>query len=76
MVNLIINSTPFIESVVIPMLDKLDWHTKKYLDYCDWKAILLIRQKGFHYLKEGRELIELLTDQMNNNRLSSAKNQI
>lgn len=70
--NLLINGTPLIESVVIPLLDGLSWHTKKYLDYCDWKAILLIRKKGLHYLSEGKAIIEQLTNQMNNNRLTTS----
>lgn len=67
--NLLINVTPLIESVVIPLLDGLSWHTKKYLDYCDWRAILLIRKKGVHSLSESKAIIEQLTNQMNNNRL-------
>ena len=68
----LLTGTPLIESVVIPMLDGLSWHTKKYLDYCDWKAILLIRKKGLHYLSEGKAIIEQLTNQMNNNRLTTS----
>src|SRR5690606_11627501 len=44
----------------------------KYLDYCDWKSILNLRNKGLHYLPEGKALIECITRQMNNYRLSSS----
>ncbi len=61
-----------IERVFIPLFDGLIWRTKKYLDYCDWKAILNIRNKGLHYLPEGKALIERIKQQMNNNRLSTS----
>lgn len=61
----------YIQSVLIPLLDSLKWRTKKYLDYCDWKYIIAILIKGFHYLPEGLELIEKITSQMNNYRLST-----
>lgn len=43
------------------------------MDYCDWKAILSLRKKGFHYLPEGKVLIERILQQMNNNRLSTSQ---
>lgn len=60
----------YIQSVLIPLLDSLNWRTKKYLDYCDWKYIVAILIKGFHYLPDGVELIEKITSQMNDYRLS------
>ena len=54
------------------MFDDLTWHTKKYLDYCDWKAILNLRKMGgLHYLPECKALIERILQQMNNYRLST-----
>lgn len=32
-----------------------------------------MKEKGFHYLGEGKELIQLILSQMNNNRLSTSK---
>lgn len=61
-----------IEKVIIPLFDGLTWHSKKYLDYCDWKSILNLRDMGLHYLPEGKALIERITQQMNNYRLSSS----
>nr|QCW06938.1 hypothetical protein [Drechslerella brochopaga] len=70
--QLVVKRVVFIEKVIIPIIDNLVWHTKKYLDYCDWKNILNIRNKGFHYLSEGKALIERIIKQMNNNRLSTS----
>lgn len=61
-----------IEKIIIPLFDVLTWHTNKYLDYCDGKAILNLRNKGFHYLPEGKALIERILNQMNNHRLSTS----
>jgi hypothetical protein len=62
-----------LEKLIIPILDGLIWRTKKYLDYCDWKAIFNLCNNGFHYLPEGKDLIERILSQMNNNRLSTSK---
>jgi len=62
----------FIKLALIPLLDDLTWRSKKYLDYCDWKYIIAILQKGFHYLPEGKALIDKILGQMNNNRLSTS----
>jgi hypothetical protein len=32
-----------------------------------------LKERGFHYLEEGKELIQLILSQMNNNRLSTSK---
>lgn len=61
----------FIQYALIPLLDSLNWHTKKYLDYSALKYIVAILIKGFHYLPKGIELIEKITNQMNNYRLST-----
>jgi len=67
------NNIYLIEFVIIPLLDDLTWHTKKYLDYCDWKAIFNIKKLGLHYLAEGEYMIKRIVSQMNNNRLSTSK---
>lgn len=68
-----IYSAEFIQLVIIPLFDDLIFRSKKYLDYCDGKAILSLFNKGLHYLPEGQELITHITGQMNNNRLSTSK---
>ena len=70
-----VNDKYFMEFVLIPLFDYLTWHSKKYLDYCDWKAISKIFNLGFHYLPEGETLIQRILSQMNNNRLSTSKAQ-
>lgn len=72
--SLIVKRAGFIEMVIIPLFDSLTWHTKKYLDYCDWKAIFNLRKMGLHYLPEGKALIECIVKQMNNYRLSTNTN--
>lgn len=73
MTILSIYSVEFIQLVIIPLFDDLIFHSKKYLDYCDGKAILNILNKGLHYLPEGQELVTRIAGQMNNNRLSTSK---
>ena len=70
-VNLIITRTDFMLDVLIPFFDSMNWHSKKYLDYLDWKSVLRLRQLGLQYLAEGLKIIKLIVSQMNNNRLSS-----
>ena len=57
MFNLIVQRGAYIESVLIPLFDSLSWHSRKYLDYSDWKAIFNIYKKGLNYLTEGETLV-------------------
>lgn len=61
----------YIRTVLIPFFDNFIWHSKKEMDYCDWKAILSIVELGLHYTDEGKNLIRRILNQMNNNRLST-----
>lgn len=70
--NLVVKDLNFIELVIIPLFDKLTWHTKKELDYQDWKDVIKLRKNGLHYLPEGQDLIKRITSQMNKYRLSSS----
>lgn len=45
---------------------------EKHLDFLDFQAILSLKEKGHHYSKEGKDLIDLILSQMNNNRLSTS----
>lgn len=67
-----IRDADFIRDKLIPLFGNLSWHTKKILDFQDWVAILKLKELGHHYHDTGRDLIYLILDQMNNNRLSSA----
>jgi hypothetical protein len=68
-----ISDNYFFEDVLIPFFDHLTWQTKKYLDYCDWKALCEIIKLGHHYTPEGLALIKRITSQTNNDRLSTSK---
>nr|QJQ35260.1 LAGLIDADG endonuclease [Fusarium lactis] len=73
---LIVKSKEFVNNVLIPYLNSLTFHSKKELDYSDWKSIGQLKNLGLHYLAEGKKLIELILSQMNNNRLSSSGNKV
>lgn len=76
LVILNISRTEYLNNVLIPLFDSLDWHGKKYLDYQDWKSIFEIKEKGLHYLPEGKESIDLILSQMNTNRLSTTNSEL
>lgn len=69
--NLTVGNKDFIKDNLLPLFDRLTFHTKKELDYQDWKNILLLKEKGFHYTDEGLELIMSTLKQMNSYRLST-----
>jgi hypothetical protein len=62
----------YLFNIFIPFLDKLTWHTKKQLDFQDWKNIFNLKQQGHQFTPEGLELIEKILSQMNKNRLSTS----
>ena len=71
MISLAISQRDYITNVLIPFFDSLPWHSKKEMDFQDWKAILKIRNLGLHYTEKGLEVIKLILSQMNSNLLSS-----
>jgi hypothetical protein len=66
----------YICNIFIPYLDSLQFRTKKYLDYLDFKMIAFLIFEGKHLLEEGKNLIIKLGDSMNNSRLSNNSNRI
>jgi hypothetical protein len=70
--SIVIRQVEYIKTVLIPFLDSISWRTKKEKDYQDWKSILNILDLGLHYKDEGKNLIQRILDQMNNNRLSTS----
>ena len=66
----------FICNVLIPYLDSIEFRTKKYHDYLDFKTIALLILEGKYLTNIGKELIIKLGDSMNNNRLSTNTNPI
>lgn len=75
-IELVITQVDFIKSVLVPFFDSQPWHGKKYLDFIDFKNVLSLKDKGHHFSKEGKDLINLILSQMNNNRLSTSNNPI
>ena len=71
MAYLTVNQIDFHTNVLIPFFDNLTWLSKKEKDYQDWKLILNIVNQGKHFTDQGKELISLITNRMNNNRLST-----
>lgn len=69
-----ISQIDFICNVLIPYLDSLEFRTKKYQDYLDFKTIALLILEGKYLTNTGKELIIKLGDSMNNNRLSTNLN--
>lgn len=71
-----ISQIDFICNVFIPYLDSIEFKTKKYQDYLDFKTIALLILEGKYLTNKGKELIIRLGDSMNNNRLSTNPNPI
>ena len=61
----------FLSHIIVPFFNKLNFLTKKELDYKDWKNILELKTHGWHLSEEGANLIVAISSHMNNNRLSS-----
>jgi hypothetical protein len=72
MSTMIISQSSYIINVLIPFLDTLNWLSKKEQDYKDWKLIINIISQGKHFTDEGKELISLISKEMNNYRLSTS----
>lgn len=66
-----ISQIDFVCNILIPYLDTLEFRTKKYQDYLDFKTIALLILEGKYLTSKGKELIIKLGDSMNNNRLST-----
>ena len=69
--NLSIQDFHYLKSILIPLFDLLVFHSKKELDYIDWKTVLNLKEKGIHYTESGLEVIKLILSQMNSKRLST-----
>jgi len=69
-----ISQIDFVCNILIPYLDTLEFRTKKYQDYLDFKIIALLILEGKYLTSKGKELIIKLGDSMNNNRLSTNPN--
>jgi LAGLIDADG endonuclease len=61
--NLTVGNIDFHTNVLIPFFDSLTWHSKKELDYVDWKTVLRIREEGKHFTPEGENIVKLLGEE-------------
>lgn len=61
----------FLRNVLVPLLSDLNWHTKKLLDFEDWREVFNLKAQGHHLTPNGKEMILNIIAQMNNNRLST-----
>lgn len=68
--NLNINDHSFLSLVLVPFFNKLNFISKKELDYKDWRSILELKTNGWHLSDEWANLIRAVSSHMNNNRLS------
>nr|ATI20228.1 LAGLIDADG endonuclease [Juglanconis oblonga]ATI20388.1 LAGLIDADG endonuclease [Juglanconis oblonga] len=71
--RLLISNTTFLNNVLIPFFDSLEWQSKKELDFIDWKLVGVLINQGKHYLPAGEVIIEKILAGMNNGRLSTNK---
>ena len=69
-----ISQIDYICNYIISFFDHLDFKTKKYLDYLDFRKIAFLIREGKHLTEKGRNLIIKLADSMNNSRLSTNLN--
>ena len=69
---LYVTQSTFLEYVIIPLFNSGVFHSKKSLDSLDWLALFNIKNKGLHYTEQGKKLIGQITNQMNNNRLTTS----
>ena len=64
----------FICNILIPFFDNIEFRTKKYKDYRDFRIIAFLILEGKYLTEKGKQLIIKLGDSMNNNRLSTNSN--
>ena len=72
-VSFTINKIDYFINYFIPELDKLNFYTKKYLDYKDWKKVVFLVKDNKHLISDGVLEINNIKLSMNNNRLSNKK---
>lgn len=69
-----ITQIDFICNILIPYFNNIEFRTKKYLDYVDFRTIALLLLEGKHLTEKGKELIVKLGNSMNDNRLTTNSN--
>jgi len=71
MTSLEISQLDYICNKLLPVFDKLNFRTKKYLDYLAFKRIAFLLLDGKHLSVKGKIIIDKFADTMNNSRLST-----
>lgn len=66
-----ITQIDFICNILIPFFDTVEFRTKKFIDYLDFKLIAFLLLDGKHLTDNGKKLIIQLGDTMNDSRLST-----
>lgn len=69
-----ISQIDYLCNILIPYFNSLQFRTKKYKDYIDFRTIAFLILEGKHLIEKGKQLIIKLSDTMNNNRLSTNSN--
>jgi cytochrome c oxidase subunit 3 len=64
-----ISDIPYFKFVFIPLFKNLNFHTNKYLDFCNWCYIVDLYYLGYHLILEGKSLITEIKSVMNKGRL-------
>lgn len=71
-----ISQIDYLCNILIPYFNSLQFRTKKYKDYLDFRIIAFLILEGKHLTEKGKQIIIKLSDTMNNNRLSTNSNPI
>jgi hypothetical protein len=66
----------FLYNQLLPLFDSLEFHTKKFKDYQDFKLLVKLIYQGKHLIPEGKKLIYSIANRMNNNRLTTNINSL
>jgi cytochrome c oxidase subunit 3 len=66
-----ISDIPYFKFVFIPLFKNLNFHTNKYLDFCNWCYIVDLYYLGYHLMEEGKILIVKIKSIMNKGRLTN-----
>jgi hypothetical protein len=59
-VDLTLENITDIYNILIPVLNKLEWHTIKHLEFKAWSFIATLQYFGYHKLSEGENLINFI----------------
>nr|YP_009072342.1 truncated LAGLIDADG endonuclease [Sclerotinia borealis]AIJ56793.1 truncated LAGLIDADG endonuclease [Sclerotinia borealis] len=73
MTKLDIDVSEIIKLVIIPFFNSMTWHSKKFLDFEDWKRVFMLKEKGLQHTEHGLKAIDEILMRMNNKRLSNSR---